>query len=142
MSPALLTFHDVSYAPAGVATTLSGLSFAVSHGEFLACLGADGAGRNALALLAAGLTKPTRGLVAFGGINRSPVPGIEAGLVFSTPGQGLIAATVREEAAAGLAWQGLAEPEIAVRVERVLRRFGLWDLGEDRKSTRLNSSHH
>ena len=135
MNPALLTFHDVSYAPAGAAATLSGLSFAVNHGEFFACLGADGAERSALALLAAGLAEPTEGLVEFGATGRPPVPGTEAGLVFSAPGQGLIAATVREEAAVGLAWQGLAEPEIAVRVERVLRRFDLWERGEQSPAT-------
>ncbi len=135
MSPPLLTFHDVSYAPTGVAATLSGLSFAVSHGEFFACLGADGAARNALAMLAAGLIRPTGGLVEFGATGRPPVPGTEAGLVFSAPGQGLIGATVREEVAVGPTWLGLPESEIAGRVESVLRRLYLWDLGEQSPTT-------
>jgi len=86
-------------------------------------------------MLAAGLIRPTGGRVEFGATGRPPVPGAEAGLVFSAPGQGLIAATVREEVAVGPTWQNRSESEIAVSVEGVLRRFDLWDLGEQSPAT-------
>jgi len=127
VSSALLTFTDVSFAPAGAATTLSGLSFAVDHGEFLAVLGADSAARNSLALLAAGLARPDRGEVVFSPRGSVANGAIRAGLVFSVPGQSLLATTVLEEVRIGLEWQARGETEIATLTEAILRRFGLWE---------------
>ena len=57
------------------------------------------------------------------------------GLVFSAPGQGLIAATVLEEVRTGPEWQGRPEPEIAVLAEALLRRFGLWERRQQAPAT-------
>lgn len=125
MTLPLLSFIEVDFAPPGAATTLSGLSFAVHPGEFFALLGAEPGTRTAIALLAAGLMRPDRGRIAFcasPGEGRLPV-----GLVFSSPGQGLFAATVMEEVRIGLDWRGLDEASAAARAEEVLRRFGLWE---------------
>ncbi|MGQ9779035.1 MAG: ATP-binding cassette domain-containing protein [Bacillota bacterium] len=78
-----------------------------------------------IGLLAAGLVLPDRGevvLPAAGGDGSLPVA-----IVFSSPGQGLFAATVAEEVAVGLRWAGWDEAAAAARTEEVLRRFGLWE---------------
>lgn len=124
MTAPLLVFSEVTHTPPGSATTLSGLSLAVNRGEFFVLLAADGAARRDLALAAAGLLRPDRGLIRTDAGTGKP---FRAGIVFSSPGQGLFAATVREEIMTGLEWRGLSEAEAAARAEVELRRFGLWE---------------
>ncbi|MGE5551467.1 MAG: ATP-binding cassette domain-containing protein [Bacteroidota bacterium] len=128
MKDALLTLADIAFSPPGAATTLSGLDLTIGRGEFLAVLGADGAARDALALLVAGVVKPERGEIRH-------QDQLSVGLVFPSPGQGLIAATVYEEVSIGLEWQGLSGAAVAARVRPLLQRFALWDQRHQSPST-------
>ncbi|MGE5599727.1 MAG: ATP-binding cassette domain-containing protein [Bacteroidota bacterium] len=122
----LLALEEVTYTPPGAReAALDGLSLALGAGEFLAVLGADGAAREAVALLAAGLVLPDRGRVIIPETDEGQ-PAV--GLVFPAPGQGLFAATVEEEVAVGLAWRNLPPARIAARTADALRQFNLWDL--------------
>ncbi|NLG83460.1 MAG: energy-coupling factor ABC transporter ATP-binding protein [Firmicutes bacterium] len=105
--------------------TLSGLSFTVSGGEFFALWAAEPAFLRAVALLAAGLVRPDRGKVLLPYAEEGKSPPVA--IVFSSPGQGLFAATVAEEVKIGLLWAGWDEAAATVRTEEVLRRFGLWE---------------
>ena len=125
MTPPLLSFIGVDFHPAGAAATLSGLSFTLHQGEFFAVLGADPAARTAVALLAAGLARPVGGRIELFAPKGEPRPPV--GIVFSSPGQGLFAATAAEEIRIGLEWRGLDEVAAAARTEEILRRFGLWE---------------
>lgn len=139
MNEGLLAFQEVHYTSPGAATTLSGLSFSLGRGEFFAVLGAEASARQAVALLAAGLARPERGRVLIGGgpagAREPDAAPRRAGLVFSAPGQGLIAATVREEVEIGLAWRGCEPKEAEARAEELLRQFALWELRARQPST-------
>lgn len=122
----LLSLEEVFYTPPGArAAALAGLSLSLDRGEALAVLCADGAAREALALMAAGLLEADRGRVNIPGADRGQ-PSV--GLVFPAPGQGLFAATVEEEIAVGLAWRGLPADRVEARTAAALKEFGLWDL--------------
>ena len=61
---------DISYAyhsPLGATPALSGISFTVNKGEFLAIVGPSGCGKSTLLSLLAGLLTPEEGSVYIGG---------------------------------------------------------------------------
>lgn len=67
----------------GERQVLRNLSLSVAEGEFLAILGFSGSGKTTLINLMAGLDKPDRGQVLFGGVAVTG-PGPERGLVFQS----------------------------------------------------------
>jgi len=67
-------------------------------GDFLALVGDNGAGKSTLALVVAGLLKPHRGHLRFGG-NKRPKPGLDVALLFQNPTVQLFTNSVEEEVA-------------------------------------------
>ncbi|WP_435737208.1 energy-coupling factor transporter ATPase [Cellulosimicrobium sp. PMB13] len=117
-------------------TVLRDVSLAVAPGELVAVVGANGAGKTTLAQLAAGVLRPRRGAldgsVAVAGLDPTTADPRElaqrVGFVFQNPEHQIVTTRVDDELALGLRVRGVAEDEIAARVDDVLRRFGLADL--------------
>ena len=113
----------------------------VRPGAALALTGPNGAGKSTLALTLAGLLKPSSGRVVAGpdlvqGASLSPVEWksrqllTRIGMVFQDPEHQFVAGTVRAELAVGPRALGIADSEIARRVDRLLTRLRLDHLAE------------
>lgn len=110
---------------------LSDLSLTIPAGSFAAVIGPTGSGKSTLIRVLGGLLKPTRGRIRIGDVlvtpdGRSPasLAGL-VGVVFQFPEHQLFADTVAEDIAYGPRNLGLAEKEVAARVERAMEWCGL-----------------
>ena len=107
-----------------------GVNLLVKAGEFVVLVGPNGSGKSTLCRLAQGLLLPTRGKVTVFGLDTEeerhlPLIRSRSSLVLQNPEHQLLASTVREDVAFGLAQLGLGEEEVAERVEEVLRFLGI-----------------
>lgn len=138
METPLFQVEDVWYRHLGRFPALSGVSFDVFPGEFLALLGANGTGKSTLLRLLAGLIFPERGRIrAFGTELRPDVledaafgPAFRArvGVLFQHPDSQLFNASVEEEIAFAPLQMGLGPEEVARRVDEMLEYLDLGDL--------------
>ena len=101
----------------------------ISHGEFLALLGANGSGKSTLARLLNGLIVPTDGQIFVDGLDTRMTSMHElarrVGLVFQNPDHQIFADTVWEEVAFGARNLGCSQEEIGSRVGESLMAVGL-----------------
>lgn len=106
----------------------------VASGDFLAIVGTNGAGKTSLLQSLAGVIPAPEGAVEVLGIDPWRADARERarriGFVFQNPEHQFIAPTVREELTQGLGLQGVDPATADAAVERMLRRFGLEELGD------------
>lgn len=119
-------FRDDTEAP----KALSGVSFRLEAGEYLAVVGANGSGKSTLALHLNALLIPTAGRIRIGGLDTAqpqswPRVRQTAAMVFQRPEEQIVALTVEEDAAFGPENAALAQSEIRARVTESLARVGL-----------------
>jgi len=117
----------VQYDPGlpSATTALSGVGLAVEQGECVAVIGPTGSGKTTLLEVMAGLAKPTSGAATIepaGAVRRLRDA---VGLAYQFPESQFFEETVFADVGFGPARQGLAEPEIRIRVEEALSRAGL-----------------
>jgi cobalt/nickel transport system ATP-binding protein len=117
---------SVTY-PDGTAA-IAEVSFTVADGESVALIGANGAGKTSLMLSLVGVL-PCKGTVTLDGISLSeatvPVIRQKAGLVFQDPDDQLFMPSLYDDLAFGLRNAGMAEAEIAPRINAVLAELGI-----------------
>ncbi len=118
---AALGMEDVSFSY-GEQAVLNGCTLSLGAGERVLVAGVSGAGKSTLSLLLAGLEEPDAGCVRLHG--KAPRAG-EVGMVFQRPESQLFMDTVRDDVAFGPRNLGLAEEEVARRVERACEELGL-----------------
>lgn len=128
---AVLEFDRASYAyetQSDGNSVVSGLSFTVQQGDFLAIIGENGAGKTTTSKLMNGLLKPTEGSVLVNGVPttelKTSVIARTVGMLFQDPDRQICKNTVAEELAFGLEIRKLPESEIATQVGRALEEFG------------------
>ncbi|MDY0907967.1 ABC transporter ATP-binding protein [Microbacterium sp. CFBP9034] len=101
----------------------------IGAGEFVAVVGANGAGKTSLIQALAGVVPPPRGTVHVDGLDvgRSDARTLSAriGFVFQNPEHQFIAHTVFDEVAHGLRLRQLPDDEVHDRTMALLERFGL-----------------
>ncbi|EKP94878.1 energy-coupling factor transporter ATPase [Thermaerobacter subterraneus] len=125
------------YGGAGYAAreALKGVNLAIADGERVAIMGPTGSGKSTLVQHFNGLLRPTRGRVEVDGLDLW-APGRDrddrlaearrrVGLVFQFPEQQLFAETVWDDIAFAPRNLGLAEEEVAARVQRAMALAGL-----------------
>lgn len=110
---------------------LHDVSLTAGAGEFLAIVGANGAGKTSLVQSIAGVIPPPRGTVRLGGedmrrVDAHTLPS-RIGFVFQNPEHQFVASTVYDELAHGLRRQRWSEAALRERVGEMLERFGLAD---------------
>lgn len=115
------------------------VSLTFYQGEFIAIVGANGAGKTSLSRLLAGIQKPTAGTVRIKGKalkdwKASYLRG-EVGYVFQNPEHQFITHTVFDEVAFSLHVEGLPVNDIRKKVEAILDVCGLFKNKQDHPFT-------
>lgn len=122
----MIRFENVSLSYGGAAAVRD-LNFTVGRGEFVALVGANGAGKTTVSKLMNGLLKPTAGRVLVDGVPttslRTSALAKKIGFLFQNPDRQLCKPTIREEIRFGLALTGAKDA--VQRTEAVLEAFGL-----------------
>jgi energy-coupling factor transport system ATP-binding protein len=95
----LMTMRGV-VAGEGTPPVLSGIDLTISRGDFVALVGPNGAGKSTLARVVAGLLKPKKGAVSYGGRRRLR-RGAGVAMVFQDPTAQLLCDTVGQEVELG-----------------------------------------
>lgn len=102
----MIRFENVSLSYGGAAAVRD-LNFTVGRGEFVALVGANGAGKTTVSKLMNGLLKPTAGRVLVDGVPttslRTSALAKKIGFLFQNPDRQLCKPTIREEIRFGLA---------------------------------------
>jgi len=111
---------------------LTGVSFDVPRGQFLAVLGHNGSGKSTLAKLLNGLYLPTGGSVTVSGMDTREDRYTwdirrTAGMVFQNPDNQLVATQVYDDVAFGLENIGVPTDEMPARIDEALRLTGMYD---------------
>lgn len=105
----MIRFENVSLSYGGAAAVRD-LNFTVGRGEFVALVGANGAGKTTVSKLMNGLLKPTAGRVLVDGVPttslRTSALAKKIGFLFQNPDRQLCKPTIREEIRFGLALTG------------------------------------
>ncbi|MGO4102996.1 ABC transporter ATP-binding protein [Leifsonia sp. YAF41] len=137
----LLTAQNLAVSRVKGVEVAGAIDLQVQPGAALALTGPNGAGKSTLALTLAGLLKPSGGSVVASpdlahGASASPIEWksrqllTRIGTVFQDPEHQFVAGTVRAELSVGPKALGIADAEIAIRVDRLLGRLRLDHLAE------------
>ena len=103
------------------------VSFAVNRGEILALMGPSGCGKTTLLRLAAGLQRPTAGMVTFCG-REITGPGRQRGIMFQEP-RLFPWLTVSDNVALGMA-EGTEVEKVEARIDELLTLMGVADFAD------------
>jgi energy-coupling factor transport system ATP-binding protein len=127
-APSLVSVRGLSLRR-GRTDVLHDIDLDVRRGEFVAVVGANGAGKTSLIQAIAGVVPPPRGTVHVDGLDvgRSDTRALASriGFVFQNPEHQFIANTVYDELAHGLRLRRLPDAEVRERTDGLLERFGL-----------------
>ena len=128
MSHHYISFKDVRFSYPDGHEALRGVSFRITHGEKVALLGLNGAGKFTLLLHTNGLLLPSSGEVNVGDVpvckKTLKIVRRSVGMVFQNPDDQLFMPTVAEDVAFGPRNMELPEEEIERRVASALDSVG------------------
>ena len=123
----MIEFRDVHASYDGSAPILTGASFTIRDGEFVAFVGTNGAGKSTTMRLMNGLLKPDAGQVLIDGVPTSDLRTSElarrVGFLFQNPDSQICCNTVREELLFGFKALGLDGPDADSRVDAIVEEF-------------------
>lgn len=139
MSHHYIRFQDVTYRYPDGYEALHGISFVATHGQKVAVLGLNGAGKSTMLLHTNGLLMPTSGTVNVGDVPLTPktldIVRRTVGMVFQNSDDQLFMPTVAEDVAFGPLNMRLPADEVRRRVTEALRRVGADGLAARRPGT-------
>lgn len=125
----MIRFEDVSFGYSEKRPILKDLNFHIEKGDFVALIGANGAGKSTISRLTNGLLHPTKGHVYLNGKDTLKTPSStlarDCGFLFQNPDRQICENTVRDEIAFSMKAQGWPEDRIKERTEQVLETFKL-----------------
>lgn len=129
MSHHYIKFDNVHFSYSNGYEALKGISFLITHGEKVALLGLNGAGKSTVLLHTNGLLLPSSGEVNIGGIpvTKKTASAVRraVGMLFQNPDDQLFMPTVEEDVAFGPLNMGLEKEEVRRRVAEALERAGV-----------------
>lgn len=131
----ILKTRNLTYVyPSGNMVALDDVNFEAERGERIVVLGANGAGKSTLFKHFNGILTPTKGKVFVNGrpVTKKNLTEVRktVGLVFQNPDDQIFAPTVEQDVAFGPMNLGLADDEIAHRVEESMRLVGMDGFGD------------
>ncbi len=125
----MIRFEQVSFRYPNGPATVSDLSFHIPMGDFVALIGANGAGKSTISRLCNGLLLPTTGRVLLDGEDTLTTPvsrlATKVGFLFQNPDRQICENTVKDEIAFSMKAQHWPADEIALRVHTILETFEL-----------------
>lgn len=126
---AAVEFADVSFCYATCGPSIRNITFAVRPGEFVALIGANGAGKSTASKMVNGLLRPGAGTVRVFGADtaglRTSALARHVGYLFQNPDRQICQQTVGGEIRFGLQVLGFDHAEIEQRTARACETFGL-----------------
>jgi len=131
-SAPVISINQVSFKYEGQESyALNDVSISVAEGEWLAIVGHNGSGKSTLAKVLNGLQFPENGSVIVDGIALSSdsVWDIRklVGMVFQSPDNQFVGATVQDDVAFGLENNGIPHEEMLIRVKKALEHVSMID---------------
>ena len=141
-----LSYDYVKYSEDGKTETkyraVRNVDLDVKAGDFIAVLGHNGSGKSTLAKHINAILVPTEGTLFVDGKDTKDESKLweirqTAGMVFQNPDNQIIGTVVDEDVAFGPENMGVEQPEIIRRVEKSLRRVGMWEY-RDHSPNRLS----
>ena len=125
-----VAFEEASFTYDGSSFVFEGLSLTVPQGQFCCLLGGNGSGKSTLAKCVNALLVPDGGRVLTFGRDTRDADAVyfirsNAGLVFQSPDDQLVASLVENDVAFGPENLGVPAPELARRVADALGEVGL-----------------
>lgn len=126
----MIEFCNVSFSYPDGTPALNNVTFTISQGQKVACMGATGAGKTTLALLVNGLLAPTQGEICIHGVSTSGSDinlRKKVRLVFHNPDQQVLTSSCLEEILFSLSLLGEEQKNIQWHAEEILKEFGLQD---------------
>lgn len=134
MSHHYIAFSNVHYTYPGGVKALDGVTFRAEHGQKVAFVGVNGAGKSTMMLHTNGLLMADEGEVNVGDVPvcRKTLKLIRqtVGLVFQNPDDQLFMPTVADDVAFGPLNMGLPRTEVERRVHAALHAVGADDLAD------------
>ena len=125
----MIRFEHVKFGYSEDRITIPDLSFHIPQGDFVALIGANGAGKSTISRLCNGLLRPLSGHVYLNGRDTLTTPTSElakdVGFLFQNPDRQICENTVRDEIAFSMKVQGWDKQKIDARVEEALETFSL-----------------
>ena len=126
----LLEAEGLSFAYDNGHQALKNVSLKVYRGELMAIAGTNGAGKSTFSKVVCGFERQQQGSLSFNGGDLMELSIKERadhiGYVMQNPNQMISKVMIYDEVALGLRTRGVAEEEIAGRVEETLKICGLW----------------
>ena len=141
-----LSYDYVKYSEDGKTETkyraVRNVDLDVKAGDFIAVLGHNGSGKSTLAKHINAILVPTEGTLFVDGKDTKDESKLweirqTAGMVFQNPDNQIIGTVVDEDVAFGPENMGVEQSEIIRRVEKSLRRVGMWEY-RDHSPNRLS----
>jgi energy-coupling factor transport system ATP-binding protein len=125
----MIRFENVTFGYSEKKPILDNISFHIPKGDFVALIGANGAGKSTISRLTNGLLHPTKGHIYLNGKDTLKTPSSalarDCGFLFQNPDRQICENTVREEIAFSMKAQGWPAGEIEERTAKVMETFDL-----------------
>lgn len=125
----MIRFDQVSFEYTSGRRNIQNLSFHIQKGEFVALIGANGAGKSTISRLCNGLLRPSSGHVYLDGQDTLTTPvsqlARKVGFLFQNPDRQICENTVKEEIAFSMKVQGWPQEKIDTAVEQACQTFDL-----------------
>ena len=129
----VIVFDNVHYTyPGDEKESLSGVSFSIEKGSFVAVLGHNGSGKSTLAKHMNAILVPDEGRVLVDGVDTADEERVldvrrRVGMVFQNPDNQIVANVVEDDVAFAPENLGVEPGEIRRRVDTALRLTGMYD---------------
>ena len=125
----MIRFDHVAFGYTNGRQTIPDLSFHIPKGDFVALIGANGAGKSTISRLCNGLLRPTSGRIWLDGQDTSTTPTSQlakkVGFLFQNPDRQICENTVKDEIAFSMKVQGWPADKIERRVAEAIETFHL-----------------
>lgn len=128
MSHHIVAINNLTYCYPDGTNALSNITLKITHGESVAIVGANGAGKSTILLHLSGVLLPTEGEIRIGDfpLMRQTISSIRrsVGMIFQNPDDQLFMPTVFDDVAFGLINMGFPTEEVGKKVIEALQTVG------------------